>query len=141
QARILQRYGKTVVLCYDADKAGLEATEKAGLLLEQIGCEVKVANLNEGMDPDQYIKEFGSESFRRDVIEASDSFNTFYIQYMKRNFNLNLEGERIRYLEKVTERLATIERVIEREYYLKELASEYNITFDTLQEQVESIRK
>lgn len=141
QARMLSRYAKTVILCYDADKAGLAATYKAGLLLETIGTEVKVANLHDGLDPDSYIKEFGAEAFQREVIGASDTFNGFFIRYLKRQYNLSLEGERIEYIEKVTERLASIDRVIEREFYLKELATEYDITLEILQEQVDLIRK
>src|SRR5699024_1286551 len=64
QARLLRRYVQTVTICYDTDQAGLEATHKAGLLLEKAGCHVKVANLRDNMDPDGFIQAYGAEAFK-----------------------------------------------------------------------------
>src|SRR5699024_5846232 len=49
QARLLRRYVDTIILCYDADRAGQDATYKAAKLLRQAGCRVKVANLKDNL--------------------------------------------------------------------------------------------
>lgn len=141
QARLLRRYVDTVIICYDADRAGQEATYKAGLLLESAGCIVKTANLKEGTDPDSYIRDFGAEAFRNNVIATSDTFIGFYLRYLKKDYNLSIESDRIQYIEKATSRLSEIDRSIEREYYLKELAEEFGVSLDTLVQEAERLRR
>ncbi len=141
QARLLRRYVDTVIICYDADDAGNDATYKAAGILQRAGCDVKIANLRENMDPDSFIMEFGGEAFQDEVIKLSLTFTSFYMRYLKKDFNLTLEGDRIQYIERVLEHLATIDSSVEREYYLKELSSEYDISMDSLTQQIQSHRQ
>ena len=141
QARLLRRYVDTVVICYDMDQAGIEGTFKAADLLRQAGCEVKVAQLTDGLDPDSYIATYGAESFQQKVIQASETFIGFYINQLKSTFNLSIEGDRVRYIEEVTKQLATVTSSIEREYYLRNLSNEFNISMDTLVREVKKHRR
>ncbi|WP_373892835.1 DNA primase [Virgibacillus natechei] len=141
QAKLLKRYVDTVILCYDADEAGLAATYKAANLLRQIGCHVKVANLNDGMDPDDFIREYGAHAFENQVIKASNTFMSFYMRYLKKDYNLSLEGDRINYIEEILKQLAMIESPVEREYYIKELSDEYNISVETLTDEIHTHRQ
>ncbi|WP_090871496.1 DNA primase [Oceanobacillus limi] len=141
QAKLLRRYVDKVIICYDADHAGIEATYKAATLLQSVGCQVKIARMNNGMDPDEFIRENGADSFRTEVIETSDTFLTFYMNYLKKDYNLSLEGDRIQYIEMVIKELAKIDSPIEREYYVKELSNEYGLMMDTLLEQVHTYRE
>ena len=136
QAKLLKRYVNTVVLCYDADRAGVEASYKAAALLRQVGCEVKIANLKDNLDPDDYIQAYGAEAFQNEVIRASETYTSFYMRYLKKDYNLRLEGDRIQYIENVLKQLAMIESPVEREYYLKELSDEYDISLDTLKNEI-----
>ncbi|WP_337018447.1 DNA primase, partial [Oceanobacillus massiliensis] len=140
QAKLLNRYVDTVVICYDGDRAGLEATYKAASLLQKVGCSIKVAKLDADMDPDSYIQRFGGEAFKSKVIKASDTYMSFYMRYLKKDFNLKLEGDRIKYIESILKELAMIESSIEREYYLKELAKDYNISLETLSAEMNEYR-
>lgn len=141
QAKLLKRYVDTVIICYDGDNAGVEATYKASKLLQQVGCQVKIAHLKDGFDPDSYIKKFGGEAFKREIIEASDTFISFYMRYLKKDYNVTLEGDRIQYLEKILMELATVESSVERELYVQELSSEYSISVDTLLNQIHEYRQ
>lgn len=136
QARLLKRYVESVTICYDADQAGVNASYQTAKLLRQAGCEVKIASLKDNMDPDSYIVKFGGKAFEENVIRASDTFIKFYMQYIKKDFNLSIEGERIKYIEKVLNELAMIESSIEREYYVKELSDAFNLSFDTLKNEL-----
>lgn len=73
QARMLQRFVETVVLCFDSDRAGQEAVARSLPALLGCGLEVKVARLPEGEDPDSLIRGKGPEAFRA-VIEGSKNF-------------------------------------------------------------------
>ncbi|WP_077327025.1 DNA primase [Virgibacillus siamensis] len=141
QAKLLRRYVDTVIICYDADNAGVEATYKAAELLRTTGCQVKIANLRENMDPDSFIREYGDEPFKEEVIKSSKTFMSFYMQYTKKDYNLRNEGDRIHYIEDILKQLAMIESPVEREYYLKELSNEYSISMDTLTQELQDHRQ
>src|SRR5690625_6425309 len=86
QAKLLKRYVNIVVLCYDADRAGVEASYKAAALLRQVGCEVKIANLKDNLDTDDYIQAYGAEAFQNEVIRASETYTSFYMRYLKKDY-------------------------------------------------------
>jgi len=74
-ARILKRYTPLIVLCYDADNAGVKACERAFRELAPEGLTVKVAELPEGDDPDTFIKNNGADAFREKIAAAVDFFD------------------------------------------------------------------
>jgi len=141
QAKLLNRYVDTVVICYDGDAAGMEATYKAANILRKVGCNIKAANLEDGTDPDSYIKENGGTAFKNEIIKASDTYISFYMRYLKKDYNLSVEGDRINYIESILRELAVIESSVEREYYLKELNEAYDISLDTLSEELNKQRR
>ena len=63
-ARLLARFARSVVVAYDPDRAGQEATMRGVGLLAAAGLDVRVAQLPEGLDPDEVIKERGSEALQ-----------------------------------------------------------------------------
>lgn len=141
QAKLLRRYVDTVVICYDSDFAGLEATYRAALLLRKIGCEVKIAELHDGLDPDSYIKQFGGASFLNNVILTSDTYMSFYMRYLKKDFNLNVEADRIQYIQTILNEIAMIESAVEREHYIRDLSQEFELSTDAMIDEVNLIRK
>src|SRR5699024_8814245 len=127
QAQLLRRYVDNVIICFDADKAGMKGTYKAANILMSAGCHVKIANMDPDMDPDKYIKSHGIEAFNNEVILASDTFMNFYMRYIRQDFNVSIEDDRMRYIGMILKQIAMIQRPIEREYYLKELSHEFDI--------------
>src|SRR5699024_4673040 len=77
QAKLLKRYVDTVVICYDGDEAGIQASFEAANILHQQGCTVKIAQVKDKMDPDDYIQMFGGKQFVEQVIDLSDSYFSF----------------------------------------------------------------
>lgn len=141
QARLLKRYVETVVICYDADHAGAEASYQAAQLLEQVGANVKVAQMPDGMDPDDYINEHGGEVFQEQIINRSDSLIRFYMNYKRKKYDLSIEDNRIAYIEEVIVLLATIESSIELEFYVNEIAEEFNLSTDIIHHDIDEHKK
>src|SRR5699024_5185337 len=141
QAKLLKRYVDTVILCYDGDEAGINASYKAAHLLRQAGCIVKIANLGEDTDPDSYITEFGAESFKKNIIKASDTYTSFYMRYIKKDYNLSVDADRIQYIHQILKQIAMIDSSVEREHYLNDLSKEYNLSLETLKDEVFAERK
>ena len=140
QAKLLRRYVSDVIICYDGDNAGQEASFKAAGMLRQAGCTVKVAYLKDGNDPDTFINEHGGEAFHDQVIRASDTYMTFLMRYYKKDYNLSLEADKLNYIQKVLKELSTVESSLEREYYLQELGKEFTMSLDVLKEELGTIQ-
>ncbi|MDE5413912.1 DNA primase [Alkalihalobacterium chitinilyticum] len=135
QAKVIRRNAETVILCYDSDEAGIQATSRAASILVQAGCYVKVALLPEGQDPDDYIRLNGGEHFKRDIIESSLTLMSFKMQYLRRGKNLQDEGERMRYIEEVLNEISDLPRAVERDHYLRQIASEFSLSLDALKQE------
>ncbi len=140
QANLLKRYVDQVIICYDGDQPGVEAAVKAGRLLKNTGCQTFVARVPDGLDPDDFIQKHGGDRFKKEVLDTSDTFIAFIMSYLRRDYNLQLEGDRIAYIEKILQEVALLDRAVEREHYLNELASEFQMSVDTLKEEVHHIR-
>lgn len=139
QAKLLKRYVNQVIICYDGDEAGQEASFKATTLLRKVGCQVKVAYLKDGSDPDSFIKANGGDAFQKQVLRASDTYMTFLMRYYRKDYNLSLEAEKLNYIQKVLKELAMVESSLEREYYLQELSKEFSMSLEALKEELEAI--
>lgn len=74
-AKLLRRYTRHVTVCYDADRAGLAATERVFRELAPEGLDVRVVRMPEGDDPDTFLKNHGVEAFRALLASAPDFFD------------------------------------------------------------------
>src|SRR5699024_317029 len=141
QAALLKRYVDTVIICYDGDEAGFQASFTAANLLKDIGCDVRVAAVKDNKDPDEYILTFGGKQLKEQVIDASDTYFKFFMKYKRKDFNLSIDSEKLAYIELIVEKLADIESPIEREYYINEIADEFQLSTDIIQHDVLNHRK
>lgn len=141
QAALLHRYVENVVICYDGDQAGLEASYQAANILKNVGSEVKVSRMKEKLDPDDYIRKYGGEAFQKDIIAVSDTYFKFLMNYKKRNYNLAIDSERIKYVEEMVKQLAMVESAIEREYYIREIAEEFHLSEEIILHDIEKIMR
>ncbi|EIT85204.1 DNA primase [Fictibacillus macauensis ZFHKF-1] len=141
QAKLLKRNVASIVICYDSDQAGIEATFRASSILAKAECNVKIAQMPDGLDPDDYIQKFGAEKFNRDVIGASLTVMAFKIQYFRRGKNLNDEGERMLYIEEVVKEISLLKNAVEKDHYLRQLADEFNLSLEALKQQQFQINK
>lgn len=131
----IRRNGASVTICYDSDNAGIEAAFRAGNMLHDAGCDVRIAVLPNGYDPDDYIRKFGSDKFRNEVLGASMTQMSFKLQYYRRGKNLQNEGDRLLYIEEVLKEISMLKKAVERDYYLRQLATEFSLSLEALVEQ------
>ncbi len=135
QIGLLKRLTDSVVICYDGDSAGVEAAFRAGNLLTNHHMNIRIAAIPEKLDPDDYIKKYGGEKFQNDVIGASLTFMAFKLRYYKLNKNLNDEGDRLKYIEDILKEITKLSKAVEKDYYLRHLADEFDISLEALQQQ------
>ncbi len=132
---IIKKDVQTVTICYDSDSAGIEAAYRAGSMLHKASYQVKVAVMPKGMDPDDYVKTYGEERFRNDCIGSSLTFMGFKMQYYRKGKNLQVEGDRLLYIEEVLKEISSLESAVEKDLYLRQLAEEFNLSLEALKEQ------
>ncbi|MDP4158111.1 MAG: DNA primase, partial [Bacillota bacterium] len=119
--------------------AGIEAAYRAGNLLMDAGFSIKVALMPDGLDPDEYIKKNGAERFRNEVIGASLTWMSFKFLYFRRGKNLQQEGDRLSYIEQIVKEISNLPKAVERDHYLRQLATEFSLSLDALKQQQKQI--
>lgn len=141
QAALIRRYVDTVVICFDGDDAGINATFKVAKLLKKVGCQVRVATIPDQLDPDAFIKKYGGKRFKEEVIEASSTYMGFIINFHKRQFNLKVEADQIAYMRLIVEEIAQLKSALDRDRYVREIAKMFDLSPGAILEDVDQIRK
>ena len=139
-AEIIRKQADQVIVAYDGDSAGQAAAYKSIPILEKAGLLVKVAIIPNGQDPDEYITSNGSERFVREVIEAAVPSIKYKLLYFRKNFKLQEDGEKLRYIQQALKIIADIPSPIEREHYVRELSSEFNYSYEAALQTLNEIR-
>ncbi len=141
QAKIIRRNAESVILCYDSDHAGMEAAFKGAKILSDAGCMVKVAQMPGGMDPDEYIRRYGGELFKKDILLAASSMTAFRLQMIKTKYQMNDEGQQLRYIQEALSEITLLRSAIERDHYLRQLAEEFHLSLDALKQDLYKVNK
>lgn len=140
QARIFAKYTKRVVICYDADDAGQNAAQKAMRLLSEVGVEVRVLKIPGAKDPDEYIKKYGVESFRRALGESKTGFD-YHLERIAAKYNLELPEEKIKASSEVCALISGAYAEVERDIYIRRAAERLDISQEALRADVERQRR
>ena len=135
QARLLKRYAKEVVLCYDGDGAGVKAAHRAIGLLREAEVKARVITLNGAKDPDEYCKKFGVDKFLASI-EGAKTPVLYKIAALKENYDLSLPEQQAEFLIAVSDEIAALKEPVERDVYTREIARNYSISEEALANQV-----
>jgi DNA primase len=135
-ARLLKRYAEKILLIFDEDAAGRQATFRAMDALLPSGLAVNVVAMPVGEDPDSLLKDRGEDGFRH-CLQAARPVLEVFIEEQLRVHDESVEG-RARAAEKVLERIRRLPGDLERNLYLKRLAATTGLDFDLLQAKVRS---
>lgn len=141
QCRLMRQYADEVVISYDSDAAGQNATVKAVNLLRAVGLRPRILHMHDAKDPDEYIKKFGAPYFRK-LLEDADDALTYELKRCRDGTDPASEDGTITALHKAVNVLAGIENELDRNVYLSRVAKDYDINPEILKSQVErEIRK
>ena len=136
QARIMERYTKSVVIAYDSDEAGQRAADKAFKLLGEVGLDVKILKMNGAKDPDEFIKKFGPERFRRLLDESKTHFD-YKFDAILAKYDVAQTPEKLKAVNDITEIISKVSSAVEREVYIGKVADKLEIAKDNLKYDVD----
>ncbi len=128
---ILKKMTDNIVLCFDGDKAGEEATISSLKMLEQNGITPRIVRLKEDLDPDEYILKYGKDSFLLQI-ENSITPLEFKMQLLKNNKNLTDITDISKYIDESICELINVNDDVLVELTLKKMSKEYNVDYETL---------
>ena len=139
QARIFAKYTKQVIICYDSDNAGQTAANKAMRLLGEVGVDVRVLTLEGAKDPDEYIKKYGADAFRR-VLDGSMTGFDFRLKNILSEYNLSIPDETIKASSAVCGMIADSHSEVERDVCIRKAAEIMGVSPEAMKADVERIR-
>lgn len=142
QIAAIERVSKELVLCYDGDKAGIEATNRGiELLQENSRLQLTIVSMPDRLDPDEYLRKYGEEAFREIAYHGRETVFSFKMRYRRLNRNLSNEREQIAYVQELLQDLLQVDSLIEQDRYLTQLSTEFQISRESLQQQLRQLKQ
>lgn len=135
QTTLLARYTEQVVLIYDGDAAGKDATARAIPMLERAGLRVKVLQMKDAKDPDEFLNKFGPDKFRL-LLEGSANRVEYQLGVIKGKYDLREPEQRVRYLQEAAELISSLQSAVQREVYGTRVAETANVSYDAVKLEV-----
>lgn len=139
-SRLLKRFKEKVILSYDGDGAGKEATKKAVRLLKKDGFNIKIIKIQNAKDPDELIKKYGREAYEL-CIKNATSMVIYDIMNLFPDKGFSDESDKVDFINKCIVILSEIRNPLELEIYAKKIAEITKISYENIISQVENRKK
>ena len=148
QTRLISRYAKEIVICYDNDPAGRKATERALDILKDSEFAVKVLKLPDRMvdgqpvkiDADDFIKLHGPEAFEQ-LLKGSGGGMEYRLMELTARFDFSDDEQRVEYLKDACELIAGLGSPVEREVWARRAAEPAGVTGEAVSREAERLRR
>ena len=134
-AVLLSRYTEQVVLIYDGDEAGQNATRRAIPMLERAGLQVKVLQMRDAKDPDEFLKKFGADRFKL-LLEESSNRVEYQLRAIQKKYDLNVDEDRVKFISEAAELVSSLGNAVQREIYGNRVAEAGKISHDAMKIEV-----
>ena len=138
QGWLLRKSTEQVILGFDADGAGQTAIARSMEILQKMGCDMRVLQIEGAKDPDEYIVKFGEGRFKL-AMDNAISLVEFKVKNLKKDFNLESTGDKIKFLNEIAKILSKVENTMEREIYIEKIAKGYNISKEAIYAEVNKL--
>ncbi|MCI8655677.1 MAG: DNA primase [Clostridia bacterium] len=138
QGWLLRRSSEQIILGFDSDSAGQNAIERSIGILQNMGCDMRVLQMEGAKDPDEYILKYGTAKFQK-LIDDAISLVEYKVKILKNKLNLENTVDRIKFLNEIAKILSKVDNSIEREVYISKIAKDYNISQEAIYAEVNKI--
>ena len=139
QGRLLRKYGEQVIISYDSDVAGQAATLRGLEILNNLGCDVRILQMEDAKDPDEYVIKYGSGRFNN-LIEKAISLVEFKVKVLKQSLNIENINDKIKFLNEIAKILSKVDNNIEQELYIDKISEQYNISKEAIYAEVNKLK-
>ena len=139
QGRLLRKYAEQIIISYDSDSAGQAATLRGLEILKNLGCDVRILQMEGAKDPDEYVIKYGTGRFNL-LIDNAISLVEFKVKVLKNKFDLDNTNDKIKFLQEIAKVLSEVESQIELEIYVEKIANDYSISKEAIYSEVNKIK-
>lgn len=138
QGRLLRKSSEQVIVGYDADGAGQAATLRGLEILQNLGCDIRILQIEGAKDPDEFILKYGPERLQK-YIDNAISLVEFKIKNLKKDLNLDVANDKIKFLTEIAKELAKVTNSIEQEVYIDKISLDYKISKEAIYAEINKI--
>ena len=138
QGYLLRNNTEQIILSYDSDEAGQTAKVRAMEILQNMGCDIRVLQMEGAKDPDEYVIKYGNARFQN-LVDKAISVIEFKVKILRQSLNLENANDKIKFLNEIAEFISKIDNSIEREVYIEKIAKEYDVSKEAIYAEVNKL--
>ncbi len=138
-ATLLSRYTDRVILIYDGDSAGQNATQRAIPILEKAGLQVNVLKMRDAKDPDEYLKKFGADKFKL-LLQGAANRVEYQLGAIAQKYDLMQDEDRVQFLQEAAGLLCSL-GAVQQEVYGRRAAQLAQVSYEAMKLEIEKARK
>lgn len=139
QGWLLRRNSEQVILGFDSDGAGQTAILRSIEILQNMGCDMRILQMEGAKDPDEYIIKYGNARFQA-LMDKAISLIEYKVKILKKDLNLENTSDKIKFLNEISKLISSVENNMEREVYIENIAKTYNISKEAIYAQVNKLK-
>lgn len=138
QGWLLRKNSEQIILGFDSDGAGQTAIIRSVEILKNMGCDIRILQMEGAKDPDEFVIKYGNARFNN-LMDKAISLIEFKAKILKQNLNLENATDKIKFLTEISKLISGIENTIEREVYIEKIADTYSISKEAVYAEVNKI--
>ena len=138
QGRLLRKNSEQIIIGYDSDGAGQAATMRGLEILQNLGCDIRILQIEGAKDPDEYVLKYGPERFQK-CVDNAISLVEFKVKVLLKELNIENTNDKIKFLNEIAKILAKVTNQMEREIYVDKIAKEYKISKEAIYAEVNKL--
>ena len=138
QGYLLRNNTEQIILSYDSDEAGQTAKVRAMEILQNMGCDIRVLQMEGAKDPDEYVIKYGNARFQN-LVDKAISVIEFKVKILRQSLNLESTNDKIKFLNEIAKLISKIDNSMEREVYIEKIAKEYDVSKEAIYAEVNKL--
>ena len=138
QGYLLRNHTEQIILSYDSDEAGQTAKVRAMEILQNMGCDIRVLQMEGAKDPDEYVIKYGNARFQN-LVDKAISVIEFKVKILRQSLNLENTNDKIKFLNEIAKLISKIDNSMEREVYIEKIAKEYDVSKEAIYAEVNKL--
>ena len=138
QGYLLRNSTDQIILSYDSDEAGQTVKIRAMEILQNMGCDLRVLQMEGAKDPDEYVIKYGNARFQN-LVDKAISIVEFKVKNLKNSLNLESTNDKIKFLNEIAKIISKIDNNIEKEIYIEKIAKDYEVSKEAIYAEVNKL--
>ena len=139
QGWLLRKNAEQIILGFDSDGAGQTAILRSIEILQNMGCDMRILQMEGAKDPDEYVIKYGNARFQN-IMDKAISLVEYKVKLLKKDLNLENTSDKIKFLNEISKIISSVENNIEREVYIENIAKIADISKEAIYAEVNKLK-